>query len=299
MALKSDRLSGVLTALVTPFRDGGLDEPAFATLVERQISAGAHGLVVASGVAGEAVTLRGDDARRLIALCVKLADGQVPVIAGGSSNSTAAAVTLVRQAKDLGADAALVTTPWYNRPSQEGVVRHYQAIADSVSFPILVDSSPSRTMTDLPIATLHRLAALPTLVGIVDASADMTRVTATRRACPGWVSLSGDDPSWLGHMALGGHGCLSLTANLAPQAMAALYAAASAQDWTTARRRHDQLFDLQLALAMDPSPSAAKFGLSSLGLCRPDVRLPISPYPEASGPALIAAMRACGLTVSA
>lgn len=297
MALTFSRLGGILTALVTPFRDGGLDEAAFVSLVERQISAGANGLVVASGVAGEAPTLRRDEARRLIELCVMIAGGQVPVVAGASSNATAAAVALVRQAQDLGAAAALVTTPWYNRPSQEGAFRHFQAIAEAMDFPVLVDNSPARTMTDLSIATLQRLSALPNLIGVVDGSGDATRVTATRRACPDWVVLSGHDPSGLAHLAQGGQGCISLAANLAPQAMTALYAAASAQDWTTARQWQDRLLDLQVALAADPAPAAAKFGLSSLGLCRPDVRLPITPYPDAAGPALLRAMEASGLTV--
>lgn len=291
MAVTRAPLGGVLTALVTPFRDDALDEAALASLVERQIAAGIAGLVVASGVAGEAPTLTFDEVRRVIELCVVTAHGRIPVIAGASSNSTTAAKALVRQARDLGADAAMVTAPWYNRPGQEGAFRHYQAIAEAVDFPVLVDNAGARTMNDLSSATLRRLSALPSIIGIVDSSGDPARTDSTLRDCPDWTVLSGHDPDALGQIAQGVHGCVSLTANVAPKAMVALFDAID-HDMAGARRVQASLLALQVALAADPAPAATKFALAQLGLCQLDVRLPITPYAESLPQGLIEAMRA-------
>src|ERR1700759_1222091 len=191
---------GVFTALVTPFRDGAVDEAAFVRLVERQIAGGVHGLVPV-GTTGESATLSHDEHRRVVELCVKTAAGRVPVVAGCGSNSTAEAIELVRHAKTIGADAGLVVTPYYNRPSQEGLYAHYKAINDAVQLPILVYNVPGRTSVDISNDTLARLAKLPNIVGVKDATGDMARASFQRLMCgEDWVMLSGDDPTALGYM---------------------------------------------------------------------------------------------------
>jgi 4-hydroxy-tetrahydrodipicolinate synthase len=287
-------LTGVFTDLITPFREDRIDEPAFIALVERQIAAGVRGLVVASGAAGEAPTLCPEEASRLIDLCVKTAAGRAVVVAGAASNSTTATIALVRQAQDLGADGALVVAPWYCRPSQEGAFRHYEAIVEAVGFPMLIGDCPSRTSLTFSVATLERMATLPSLVGIVDATGDAARISMLRRSCPDWVMLSGLDPSMLGCLANGGHGCVSLTSNLAPEAVCASYAACAAQDWPAARRMQDRLSDLHDLVALDPVPSTVKLAMSLRGLCRPDVRLPITPCGQPTSARLGRAMRDLG-----
>ena len=205
------RFTGLLTAIVTPFRDGELDEAAFAALAERQIAAGVQGLVVATGAAGEAATLRPEEVERLIRLSVQVAGRRILIVADVSSNATVATIVRLRQAQDLGADAALVTAPWCNRPSQEGIHRHYEAVADAAALPILVGNEPVRCRVDIAVDTLRRLAALPGIVGLVDFSGDPTRIGAVMDACPDWALLCGDDPSSLGHRVYGGHGAVSLT----------------------------------------------------------------------------------------
>src|ERR1700761_5429631 len=223
---------GVFPALVTPFRNGAIDESAFGALVERQLAGGVHGLVPV-GTTGETSTLSHDEHRHVVELCVKTAAGRVPVIAGAGSNATAEAIELSKHAKDVGAPAPLVVTPYYNRPSQEGLYRHYAAIAEAVDLPLLVYNVPSRTSTDISNETLARLARLPNIVGIKEATGDLPRASLQRLMCgPDWVMLSGDDPSALGYAAHGGHGCISVTANVAPQACAAFYDALLRGDWT-------------------------------------------------------------------
>ena len=284
-------LAGVFTDLVTPFRDDRIDEDAFIALVERQIAAGARGVVVASGVAGERPTLRDGEASRLIALAVKAAAERVKVIADAGSNATASARRLVTEARDLGADAVLLAAPWYNRPSQEGVQRHFESIAGVDAPPILVWDCPARTLLALSVPTLQRLADLPGVIGIVDATGDMSRVSALRHLCPTWSLLSGHDPSTLGYLAQGGDGCVSLAANVCPDGICALAAAWTLQDWREARRVQDGLADLMQLLGLDPAPAVTKMALSFEGLCRSDVRLPITPCPEATQACLKRAMR--------
>jgi 4-hydroxy-tetrahydrodipicolinate synthase len=286
---------GVFPALVTPFRDGALDEDAFVRLVERQIAGGVHGLVPV-GTTGETATLSHDEHRRVVELCVSSAAGRVPVIAGAGSNSTAEAIELTRHAKTVGADAALVVTPYYNRPSQEGMYAHYKVINDAVELPIIVYNVPSRTSVDISNDTLARLAKLPNIVGVKDATGDMARASLQRLACgEDWVMLSGDDPSALGYMAHGGHGCISVTANVAPEQCAAFYNDAMAGRWTEALYRHDGLVRLHKALFTDASPSPTKFALAHLGLCSEEARLPIVPCSETSRKDVVAAMRDVGL----
>src|SRR5579872_1445880 len=217
---------GVFTALVTPFRRGAVDEAAFVALVERQIAAGVHGLVPV-GTTGEGSTLSHAEHRRVIELCVRTAAGRVPVIAGAGSNATAEAIELTQHAKEIGADAVLSVTPYYNRPSQEGLYRHFAAIAEAVEIPMVLYNVPSRTSVDISNDTVARLAKLPNIVGIKDATGDLPRASLQRLMCgPDWVMLSGDDPSALGYIAHGGHGCISVTSNVAPAACAAFYNAA-------------------------------------------------------------------------
>jgi len=286
---------GVMPALVTPFRDGGLDEQAFVALVERQIAGGVHGLVPV-GTTGETATLSHDEHRRVVELCVKTAAGRVPVVAGAGSNSTAEAIELVRHAKTVGADGALVVTPYYNRPSQEGLYAHYAAINEAVQLPVLVYNVPGRTSVDISDATLGRLSKLPNIVGVKDATGDMTRATMQRLLCgDDWVMLSGDDLTALGYMAHGGHGCISVTANVAPDLCATFFNAAMADDWKTALYWQDRLFRLHKSLFSDASPSPTKFALAQLGLCDEAARLPITPASEASRAQVLAGMREAGV----
>jgi 4-hydroxy-tetrahydrodipicolinate synthase len=286
---------GALPALVTPFRNGAVDEKAFAELVERQIAGGVHGLVPV-GTTGEAVTLTYDEHRRVVELCIQVARGRVPVIAGAGSNSTAHAIELVQFAKTVGADGALVVTPYYNRPSQEGLYQHFAAINEAVQLPVLVYNVPSRTSVDISNDTLVRLSALPSIVGIKDATGDLCRASLQRLDCgEEWIMLSGNDDSALGYMAHGGHGCISVTANVAPDACAAMYNACFAKDWETALYWQDRLVRLHKALFADASPAPAKFALAHLGLCADELRLPMTPCSEAAREAVLAAMREAGV----
>ena len=289
------RFKGAIPALVTPFRDGTFDEAAFRTLVERQI-AGGVGALVPVGTTGETATLSHDEHRRVVEVCVEVAAGRVPVIAGAGSNSTEEAIGLVRHAKAVGAQAALVVTPYYNRPSQEGLYRHYAAINDAVDLPVLIYNVPGRTSVDIANETIARLAALPHVVGVKDATSDLSRPSVMRLECgEDFVLLSGEDASSLGYMAHGGHGCISVTANVAPDAMSGMMNACLSGDWTRALKLQDRLIRLHKALFADASPSPTKFALAALGLCTEDVRLPIAPCAEAARPQVLAAMREAGI----
>ncbi|HKR89521.1 MAG TPA: 4-hydroxy-tetrahydrodipicolinate synthase [Phenylobacterium sp.] len=286
---------GLLPALVTPFRDGAVDEEAFIRLVERQIAGGVHGLVPV-GTTGETATLSHDEHRRVVELCVKTAAGRVPVIAGAGSNSTEEAIELVRHAKAIGAHAALVVAPYYVRPSQEGHYAHYAAINAAVQMPVLVYNVPSRTGTDISNEVLAKLAKLPNIVGVKDATGDLSRASMQRLMCgEDWVMLSGDDPTGLGYMAHGGHGCISVTSNVAPEQTSAFYNAAMAGDWAGALQHQDRLIRLHRALFSDASPAPTKFALAHLGLCTEDVRLPLVPASEASRKEVLDAMRDAGV----
>jgi 4-hydroxy-tetrahydrodipicolinate synthase len=287
---------GAITALVTPFRDGGLDEAAFKVLVERQIAAGVHGLVPV-GTTGETATLTHAEHRRLVELCVEIARARVPVIAGAGSNSTAEAIELVRHARDVGAQGALVVTPYYNRPSQEGLYRHYAAINDAVDLPVIVYNVPSRTSIDIANETLARLSRLPNIAGVKDATGDVVRASLQRKLCgPDWILISGDDPSALGYMAHGGRGCISVTANVAPRACAQFMDACLTGDWPAALALQDRLVGLHKALFLDASPAPTKFALAHLGLCSEESRLPIAPCSEAVKPRILDALAEAGVT---
>jgi len=284
-----------MPALITPFRYGKVDEKAFVALIERQIAGGVHGLVPA-GTTGESATLSHEEHRRVVELCVQTAAGRVPVIAGAGSNSTAEAIELTQHAKAVGADAVLIATGYYNRPSQEGIYRHFLAVNDAVDIPIVVYNVPSRTIVDIGNETLGRLSKLPNVLGIKDATGEVARVSQQMKVCgPDWVLLSGDDPTGLGYIAHGGHGCISVTANVAPEACAAFYNALMAGDFATARQWQARLITLHKVLFVEPSPGPVKFALSHLGLCTDEVRLPITPCTDAAKPQIIAAMAEAGL----
>ncbi|MET4683474.1 4-hydroxy-tetrahydrodipicolinate synthase [Brevundimonas faecalis] len=286
---------GVITALITPLRDGNMDEEAFQRLLERQIAAGVHG-VVPVGTTGESATLSMDEHKRVIEQCVTIAAGRVRVIAGAGSNATHEAIELSAFAKQVGADATLVVTPYYNRPSQDGMVAHYEAVADAVQIPMLLYNVPSRSSVDLSNEAVARLAAHPNIVGIKDATGDMSRVSWMRSHIDGPFDLiSGDDASWLGYAAGGGTGVISVTSNIAPEAMVAMYDAVAAGDFATARTWQDRLIDLHKALFLDNSPSPAKYALAKLGLCDEEVRLPLSPTRDAVKPLIDQAMAEAGV----
>ncbi len=294
--MTSKPFQGVITALVTPFADGRLDEPAFVALIERQVAAGVHG-VVPVGTTGETSTLSHEEHKRVVSLCVEVTNGRIPVIAGAGSNSTEEAVDFARHAKAAGADASLVVTPYYNRPGQEGLYQHYKTISDAVDLPMLVYNVPSRTSIDITNETLLRVAELPNVVGIKDATGDMVRASLQKRFfAPEWIMLSGDDPSALGYIAHGGRGCISVTANVAPAACAAFFNACLSGQWTEALALQNRLIRLHKALFLDASPSPTKFALSRLGLCSEEVRLPVVPCAPQHYAEIVEAMTEAGVS---
>jgi len=286
---------GVITALVTPFRNGRIDEVAFERLLELQMAGGVRG-VVPVGTTGETSTLTTEEHKRVVELCVEIVKGRISVIAGAGSNATDEAIDLVRHAKAVKADAALVVTPYYNRPSQEGLYLHYKAINDAVEFPVLVYNVPGRTGSDLSNDTLGRLARLANMVGIKDATGDLARASMMRLICgEDFAMLSGDDPTALGYVAHGGHGVISVTSNVAPKACADRIEAALRGAYGEALALQDKLIQLDKALFADASPAPTKFALSHLGLCEPDTRLPIAPCAAPVRALVIDAMRAAEL----
>ncbi len=288
--------SGSIPALVTPFRDGAFDAPAFKRLVEWQIDEGTSALVPC-GTTGESPTLGFEEHYRVIDACLEAAAGRVPVIAGCGSNDTATAIRHMRYAKQAGAAAALVVAPYYNKPSQEGMIAHYWALADACDLPIVVYNVPGRTVADISAETMCKLAAIPSVVAIKDASGDLARVTVHRAgAGADFWQLSGNDDLWLPHAVLGGAGCISVTANVAPRLCADFAAACAAGDWAGALVLHDRLFGLHKAMFSDASPAPAKYALSRIhDWFSPELRLPIIPASEASRAAVDAALVAAGV----
>ncbi len=277
MTVASPTFRGSMPALVTPFRNGRVDEKAFVALVERQVAAGTHALVPC-GTTGEATTLSHEEHRHVVELCVKTAAGRVPVIAGAGSNSTEEAIGLLQHAKAVGAHAALVVNPYYNRPTQDGVYAHYKTLNEAVQLPIFVYNVPVRTGSDMQPELIGRLSQLPNIIGIKDASADLSRVARHTALCEkGFIQLSGEDPTAVGFNALGGVGCISVTANVAPERCAALQAATLRGDYAEARRINDTLASLHRALFLEASPAPTKYALALLGLCTEEVRLPLVP----------------------
>lgn len=291
--------SGSIPALVTPFRNGEVDRKAFAALVERQIAGGSSALVPV-GTTGETSTLSTEEHKAVVSLCVEVAAGRVPVIAGAGSNATEEAIDLVRHAKAVGADAALVVCPYYNKPNQDGLFAHFKAINDAVALPVFLYNVPGRTIVDLMPPTVAALAALPNIIGIKDASDEMERVALHNHLiAPGtqFIQLSGEDSSALGHRAMGGAGCISVTANVLPEACAAMHAAFEDGDLETARAINARLVLLHRAMFCSPSPGPAKYALSRMGLCTDDVRLPITKPDAAAREQIDAALVLAGVKV--
>lgn len=286
---------GSIPALVTPFAAGRVDEAAFRVLIEWQIDQGSSGLV-ACGTTGEAATLSDAEHRRLIEVAVETARGRVPVIAGCGSNDTAHAIELTRSAAAAGADAALHVPPYYNRPNQDGMVAHIAAVAD-LDIPIILYNVPSRTITEFSVETVARLARLPNIVGIKDATGDLARVTAQRLACGGqFCQLSGNDDLALGFNAMGGVGCISVTANVAPRLCADFQAAMREGRWDEALTLQDRLYPLHAAMFADASPGPAKYALSKVRPGFPTgLRLPMTAPSEAAKAAVDAALTHAGL----
>ncbi len=288
--------SGSIPALVTPFRDGAFDADAFARLVDWQVREGSSALVPC-GTTGESPTLGFDEHYQVIDTCLEAAAGRVPVIAGCGSNDTATAVRHMRHAQAAGAAAALIVAPYYNRPSQAGMIAHFKALADASDLPIVVYNVPGRTVADISAETLCELAKIPSVVAIKDASGDLARVT-THRAGAGrdFCQLSGNDDLWLAHAVMGGTGCISVTANVAPRQCADFAAACAAGDWTRALALHDRLFDLHKAMFADTSPGPVKYALSRVhDWFSPEVRLPIIPADADARAAVDAALSAAGV----
>jgi 4-hydroxy-tetrahydrodipicolinate synthase len=274
---QSTRFSGIFTALITPFKNGAVDEKAFQSLVEWQVFEGINGLVPC-GTTGESPTLSHAEHMRVVELCVEAANGKVPVMAGSGSNSTEEAIVLTRHAQDAGADAALVVAPYYNKPSQEGIYQHFKHIAQSVDIPIFIYNIPGRSVVNISDETLARLARLPNIAGIKDATGDLTRPLTLRALdCADFIQLSGEDMTAVGFNASGGVGCISVTSNIAPRLCAEVQAACLSGDYVTALAKHEKLVPLHQAMFCETSPAPVKFAASLQGRSTPDVRLPLVP----------------------
>lgn len=286
---------GSITALVTPFKKGAVDEDQVIAQAKRQIDAGTHGLVPC-GTTGESATLTFAEHMRVIELVVNEAKGRLPVIAGTGSNSTAVAVKNQARAAELGADAGLVVAPYYNKPNAEGLFQHFKAINDAVDLPIVVYNVPGRTVVDIDADTVARIADLEHVVGIKDATGDMARVSQHRRLIgDGFVQLSGDDPTALGFNATGGVGAISVTSNVAPQLCAKFQEATLSGDWDEARRLNDILLPLHHALFTSSSPGPSKYAMSLLGAGNTEMRLPLTEPNDASKSAVREALAIAGM----
>jgi 4-hydroxy-tetrahydrodipicolinate synthase len=286
---------GSFTALVTPFKNGSLDEKAFRDIVEWQISEGTNGLVPV-GTTGESPTLSHDEHKKVVEWCIDQVDGRVPVIAGSGSNSTAEAIELSRHAEEAGADAVLIVTPYYNKPTQEGLYQHYKAINDAIGIPIIIYNIPGRSIVDMSVETMARLFELKNIAGVKDATANMTRVSQQRAAMgPEFNQLSGEDITALGFMAHGGHGCISVTSNVAPRLCSEFQAACLKGDFKAALKLQDKLALLHTNLFVETSPAPIKYAMSLIGKCANTVRLPMVPATEKAQAAVRQAMVHAGL----
>ena len=294
MAAKTS-FRGSFTALVTPFKNGSLDEKAFRDIVEWQISEGTNGLVPV-GTTGESPTLSHDEHKKVVEWCIDQVDGRVPVIAGSGSNSTAEAIELSRHAEQAGADAVLIVTPYYNKPTQEGLYQHYKAINDAIGIPIIIYNIPGRSIVDMSVETMARLFELKNIAGVKDATASMARVTQQRAAMgEDFNQMSGEDVTALGYMAHGGHGCISVTSNVAPRLCSEFQTACLKGDFATALKLHEKLAPLHINLFVETSPAPIKYALSLIGKCANTVRLPMVPATEKAQGAVREAMVHAGL----
>jgi 4-hydroxy-tetrahydrodipicolinate synthase len=290
-----ERLKGSIPAIITPMKEGGLDEAALRQLIAWLIAEGSHGLVPC-GTTGESPTLTTEEHRRVIEICVEEANGRVPVLAGAGSNCTAEAIELAQATEEVGADAVLSVTGYYNKPSQEGLYHHFATLAETVDIPIVLYNIPSRSVVEIAVETMAQLSKLDNVIGVKDATGNLSRPTRERLACgKDWLLLSGDDASALGYMAHGGRGCVSVTANVAPRLCSEFQEACMRGDFTAARETHERLMPLHEALFCEPSPAPVKYAASLLGLCHNEVRGPMMPLTEAGQAKVRAAMITAGL----
>ncbi|MGE0034202.1 MAG: 4-hydroxy-tetrahydrodipicolinate synthase [Xanthobacteraceae bacterium] len=286
---------GSFTALVTPFNNGSLDERAFRSLVDWQIGEGTHGLVPV-GTTGESPTLSHAEHNLVVEWCIDQAKGRVPVVAGTGSNSTREAIELSQHAEKAGADAVLVVTPYYNKPTQEGMYQHFKAINDAIGIPIIIYNIPARSVIDMSVDTMSRLFELENIAGVKDATANVLRVSQQRAAMgEGFNQLSGEDGTCIGFMAHGGHGCISVTANVAPRLCSEFQEACLKNDFAAALKLQDKLLPLHIALFIETNPAPAKYALSVLGKCAETVRLPMVPLADKTKAAVRDAMVHAGL----
>lgn len=288
-------IKGSIPALVTPFKDGALDLVTLQKLVEWHIEQGSTGLVPV-GTTGESPTLSHDEHRQVIEVVVKTVAGRVPVIAGAGSNNTVEGIDLIRHAEKVGADAALVVTPYYNKPTQAGLIAHYTALHDCCNLPIVIYNIPGRSVVDMSPETMGVLAKLPRIIGVKDATGKIERVSMQRASCGAdFIQLSGEDATALGFNAHGGVGCISVTANVAPRLCAEFQAATLAGDYKKALEYQDRLMPLHEAIFIEPGLVGAKYGLSLLGLCNTDVRLPLVGLTDGTKDRIRAAMVHAGV----
>lgn len=281
---------GSITALITPFKEGEVDAAGFQAFIDWQIGEGTDA-IVPCGTTGESPTLTVEEHDRVVSLAVEAAGGRVPVIAGCGSNATAEAIARIEHAEKAGADAALIVTPYYNKPTQDGLYRHYRALHDAASLPIVIYNIPGRAGVDMAVDTMARLADLKRIVGVKDATGDLARVAKQRRACGGgFLQLSGEDATAVGFNAMGGVGCISVTANVAPRLCAKMQAACRDGDYASALALQDRLMGLHMALFRETSPVPVKYAASLLGLARADVRLPLAPLSDAAKAVVSAAV---------
>ena len=288
-------IKGSIPALVTPFKNGALDLATLKHLVEWHIEQGSNGLVPV-GTTGESPTVSHDEHETVVEEVVKAARGRVPVIAGAGSNNTVEGIRLIRHAERVGAAAALVVTPYYNKPTQAGLIAHYTALHACCTLPIIIYNIPGRSVVDMSPETMGELAKLPRIIGVKDATGKIERVSQQRITCgPDFIQLSGEDATALGFNAHGGIGCISVTANVAPKLCAAFQAAMLAGDYAAALRYQDRLMPLHEAIFLEPGLAGAKYGLSKLGLCSEEVRLPLVGLTDGTKARIDAAMRHAGL----
>jgi 4-hydroxy-tetrahydrodipicolinate synthase len=287
---------GSITALITPFKNGALDEAALSRIVEWQIAEGTHGLVPV-GTTGESPTLDYDEHKRVIDITVHTARKRVPVIAGTGSNSTDEAIELSQYAEKAGADAVLIVTPYYNKPTQEGLYQHFKAINDAINIPIIIYNIPARSIVDMSVATMARcFRELKNVAGVKDATANLARPSMQRQALgPEFCQLSGEDATALGFMAHGGRGCISVASNVAPRLCADLQNACLAGDFKKALALQDVLMPLFDVMFVETNPAPVKYAVSRLGLCTPDMRLPMVPLSDESKAAINTVMQSLGL----
>jgi 4-hydroxy-tetrahydrodipicolinate synthase len=292
---KKAAFRGSITALVTPFQDGRVDEHRFRALIDWQIINGTHGLVPV-GTTGESPTLSHKEHREVIDACIREAKERVPVVAGAGSNNTEEAIELARFAERAGADGLLIVTPYYNKPSQEGLFRHFAAVNDAVGIPIIMYNIPPRSVVDMSIDTMKRLFELKNIAGVKDATGNLARTALQRHALgPDFIQLSGEDMTALGVMAHGGHGCISVTSNVAPKLCAEMQEACLGGDFAAALKLQDRLTPLHAALFAEPNPAGAKCALALLGKIDEEIRLPMLPASDAARAAIKAAMATAGL----